>query len=256
MISATDLADLPGIGHGFFTRNGGVSEGVYQSLNIGLGSHDERTRVEENRSRIARTFDLEPDRLVSLYQHHSADAVTVREPWAPGEGPKADAMVTDEPGILLGIATADCGPVLFADPQARVVGAAHAGWRGALTGILESTIEAMVALDAERDRIVAVLGPTISAAAYEVSAEFIERFTQADDGNAIYFKPNGKPDHALFDLPAYIIDRLETAGIASATSLGRCTYGEEENFFSYRRMTHRGEGDYGRQISAICIRED
>ncbi|MEI2383632.1 peptidoglycan editing factor PgeF [Breoghania sp. JC706] len=256
MISATDLAALPGIGHGFFTRNGGVSEGVYASLNIGLGSDDERSRVQENRSRIARSFELAPDRLVSLYQHHSADAVTVREPWAPGEGPKADAMVTDEPGILLGIATADCGPVLFADPEARVVGAAHAGWRGALTGVLEATIEAMVALNAERDRIIAVLGPTISAAAYEVSAEFVERFREDHEGNAIYFKPNDKPGHAQFDLPAYIVDRLGRAGIARASSLGRCTYGEEENFFSYRRMTHRGEGDYGRQISAICIRED
>ncbi|PTW53192.1 hypothetical protein C8N35_1178 [Breoghania corrubedonensis] len=255
MISATDLADLPGIDHGFFTRNGGVSDGVYQSLNIGLGSDDERARVEENRARIARTFDLAPERLVSPYQHHSADAVTVREPWAPGKGPKADAMVTDEPGILLGISTADCGPVLFADPHARVIGAAHAGWRGALTGILEATIEAMVALDAERDRIIAVLGPTISATAYEVGAEFVERFTQAGDGNNIYFKPNGKPGHALFDLPGYIVDRLERSGIARASSLGRCTYIEEEDFFSYRRMTHRGEGDYGRQISAICIRE-
>lgn len=256
MISASELADLPGIGHGFFTRNGGVSQGIYSSLNIGLGSDDERPHVEENRARVAKTFALAPDRFVSLYQHHSADAVTVREPWAQGAGPKADAMVTDQPGILLGIATADCGPVLFADPHARVVGAAHAGWRGALTGILEATIEAMVALDAERDRIIAVLGPTISGSAYEVGDEFMQRFTEADPGNDCYFSPSKRSDHSMFDLPAYIVDRLERTGVSRATSVGRCTYSEEDNFFSYRRTTHRGEGDYGRQVSAICIRED
>ncbi|MDJ0931569.1 peptidoglycan editing factor PgeF [Breoghania sp.] len=256
MISAPELADLPGIDHGFFTRNGGVSEGIYQSLNIGLGSDDTRSRVEENRAHVARTFGLEADRLVNPHQHHSADAVTVRTPWKQGEGPRADAMVTDQPDILLGISTTDCGPVLFANPEARVVGAAHAGWRGALTGILESTIEAMVALDAKRSRIIAVLGPTISAAAYEVGSEFVERFTEADEGNGIYFRPNSKADHAMFDLLAYIVDRLEQTGIAHATSLQRCTYSEEETFFSYRRTTHRGEGDYGRQVSAICIRED
>nr|WP_319775432.1 peptidoglycan editing factor PgeF [Breoghania sp.] len=255
MISAPDLTDLPGIAHGFFTRNGGVSDGIYASLNIGLGSDDARANVRENRARVASSFGLDAGRLVSPYQHHSADAVTVREPWAAGEGPKADAMVTDQPGIILGISTADCGPVLFVDPQARVVGAAHAGWRGALTGILESTIEAMVALHAARERIIAVLGPCISAQAYEVGGEFVENFTGHDQKNERYFTPSEKPGHAMFDLPAYIVDRLQVTGIASATSLGRCTYAEEDNFYSYRRMTHRGEGDYGRQVSAICIRE-
>lgn len=256
MISASDLADLPGIGHGFFTRNGGVSNGIYASLNIGLGSDDERRRVLENRARVAQAFDLPAERLVSPYQHHSADTVTVREPWPAADGPKADAMVTDRPGVLLGISTADCGPVLFADARAAVVGAAHSGWRGAFTGILESTIEAMEALGADRANIVAVLGPTISADVYEVGPEFAERFTTADPANAAYFTPSDHPGHSLFDLPGYIVARLGAAGVGKATDLARCTYAEEENFYSYRRMTHRGESDYGRQISAICIRED
>ncbi|WP_321339008.1 peptidoglycan editing factor PgeF [Breoghania sp.] len=255
MISAPDLADLPGIAHGYFTRNGGVSEGIYASLNIGPGSDDARANVRENRARVASRFGLDADRLVSPYQHHSAIAVTVREPWAVGEGPKADAMVTDQPGIILGVSTADCGPVLFADPEARVVGAAHSGWRGALGGILESTIEAMIALNAARDRIVAVLGPCISAKAYEVGSEFVDSFKAHDPENGRYFTPSERPGHAMFDMPAYIVKRLQAAGIAHATSLGRCTYSEEDDFYSYRRMTHRGEGDYGRQVSAICIRE-
>ena len=194
-----------------------------------------------------------PGALVSPHQHHSPDAIVVDRPWTPDAQPRGDALVTDRPGIALGISTADCGPVLFADAGARVIGAAHSGWRGALTGVLEATLAAMEGLGARRDRIVAVLGPTISRASYEVGEEFVERFLTADAGNNRFFAPADRDGHALFDLPAYILSRLGTAGIAQASDLGRCTYLEEDLFFSYRRSTHRSEPDYGRLVSAISI---
>lgn len=254
MITAPALAALPGIVHGFFTRDGGVSAGVYASLNIGLGSADESEAVLENRGRVADRLGVARGRLAMPYQIHSADVVTVAEPWGPGAGPKADAVVTDRPGVAIGVSTADCGPILFADGEARVVGAAHAGWKGAFTGIPEATIAAMEALGAKRDRIVAVLGPTISAAAYEVGPEFVDRFVSADPDNARFFVASAKPGHALFDLPAYILRGLRRAGVGHAEDLGLCTYSDEARFFSYRRMTHRGEPDYGRLVSAITIR--
>ncbi len=240
-----------GIRHGFFGRSGGVSQGLYAGLNVGLGSNDRAQDVAENRRRVAETMGVAPNRFVTLYQHHSADCLVVREPFE-GERPKADAMATDRPGIALGVLAADCGPVLFADAEARVIGAAHAGWKGALTGVLEATIETMETIGAARSRIVAVLGPSISQANYEVGPEFVARFVGEDEANARYFAPSGKDGHALFDLNGYTVDRLAAAGV-SASRLGICTYANEAGYYSYRRATHRGEPDYGRQVSAITL---
>jgi YfiH family protein len=251
-IEAPALAALPKIRHAFFTRQGGVSEGIYASLNGGLGSSDNPAQVAENRRRMAEALDVVPDALISVYQVHSPDAVLVEGPWQ-AERPKADAMVTALPGLALGITTADCGPVLFADAQAGIIGAAHAGWRGAVTGVLESTLEAMERLGAARSRIVAVLGPTISQAAYEVGPEFVARFAQEAPGHERFFRPSGKEGHAMFDLPGFIGARLEAAGVGEFTNLALCTYSDEERFFSYRRTTHRNEPDYGRLISAIAL---
>jgi YfiH family protein len=254
-VEAPPLA-LPGVRHAFFTRAGGVSTGLYEGLNTGIGSRDLREAVLENRERAAGHLATTRDRIATPYQVHSADAVVVEEPWGPGLGPKADAVVTDRPGVAVGVGTADCGPILFADAEAGIVGAAHAGWKGALTGILESTIEAMEYLGAERRRIIAVLGPTISADAYEVGPEFVARFTDEDAGNAHFFRPSERVGHAYFDLPRYIVSRLERAGLARAHDLGLCTYADEARFYSYRRATHRGEPDYGRLLSAIVLTED
>lgn len=246
-------AGKSGIKHGFFTRIGGVSTGIYQGLNIGTGSSDDQNLVRENRRRVANWMGVAPDALITAHQIHSPDAIIVRAPF-PGERPKADAVVTDRPGVAVAASTADCGPVLFADAQARVVGAAHAGWKGAFTGVLESTIEAMESLGASRENIVAVLGPSIGPDSYEVGPEFVARFVEADQANAGYFKPSGKNGHAWFDLNRYTVDRLRRTGVTAA-HLGRCTYAEEDLFYSYRRTTHRGEADYGRQISAIVLED-
>lgn len=251
-IEAPELGSFLNLRHAFFTRQGGVSEGVYESLNGGLGSADDRDRVRENRRRMAVDLNVAPENLVSLYQVHSADALVVGAPFL-GDRPQADGMATKVPGLALAVSTADCGPVLFADPHAHVVGAAHAGWRGALSGILEATLAAMEGLGARRDKIVAVLGPTIGPSAYEVGENLIARFRDADPANDRFFAPNGRPGHALFDLPAYIGSRLEGAGIGEYAALDHCTYSDEAQFFSYRRATHRGEKDYGRLISAIAL---
>ncbi|HEV7251812.1 MAG TPA: peptidoglycan editing factor PgeF [Mesorhizobium sp.] len=242
-----------GVSHGFFTRRGGVSDGIYASLNIGTGSHDDGARVAENRARVAAWMGVAPTHLLSVWQVHSPDVVTMSEPF-PGERPKADALVTDRPGLAIGASTADCGPVLFADAQAGVVGAAHAGWKGAFSGVLENTVAAMEKLGARRDDIKAVLGPTISQANYEVGPEFKARLVEADGADGRFFAPSDKPGHSLFDLPAFILARLARAGVR-AEALHRCTYAEENEFFSYRRATHRGEPDYGRMIAAIVLEE-
>ncbi len=252
-IEAPALSALPGIRHAFFTRQGGVSEGIYASLNGGLGSSDDPAHVAENRRRMTARLGVAPDALASLYQVHSPDVLVVERAWAQGERPKADGMVTNRPGLALGIATADCGPVLFADAQAGVVGGAHAGWKGAFTGALETTLARMEALGARRERIVAVLGPMISAAAYEVGPEFVARFTDSDPAHARYFAPSAREGHAMFDLPAFIGARLAAAGVGSFTNLNLCTYADPERFYSYRRTTHRKEPDYGRLISAIAL---
>ena len=240
-----------GIRHGFFTRRGGVSGGIYDSLNCGPGSDDRPENVAENRTRVARWFGTTAHRLVSLHQCHSAQAIRVDAPFS-GDRPKADGMVTRVPGLVLAILTADCGPVLFADPKNGVIGAAHAGWRGAFGGILEATADAMIAIGAERREIVACLGPTISRDAYEVGSEFVDRFVEGDPAFSRFFTPSSRDGHAMFDLPAFIGLKLERAGIAHDI-MNHCTYGDENGLFSYRRTTHRGEKDYGRQLSAIAL---
>jgi len=248
-----DALALPGIRHGFFTRNGGVSDGIYGSLNIGLGSKDDTARVVENRGRVADAMQVSRDRLVTPWQYHSDVALTVERPWRDDERPEADAVVTRTAGLALGITTADCTPVLFADPDAKVVGAAHAGWRGAFGGVLESTLDAMERLGADRTRIVAVIGPTISKANYEVGPDFRETFLAADPANDRYFAVPDGMEKPHFDLPAYAAGRLRDAGAGTIVDLRRCTYAEEDLFFSYRRTTHRGEPDYGRLIAAIAL---
>jgi polyphenol oxidase len=249
--AALDELGSAGIRHGYFTRIGGVSEGIYQGLNIGTGSRDDPEKVRENRRRVARWMGVEPQLLLTAYQIHSPDVLVVRGAFE-GERPKADALVTDTPGVALGISTADCGPVLFADAEARVIGAAHAGWKGALSGVLENTVAAMERLGARSERIIAVLGPSIGPDNYEVGPEFVERFVADDQRNAAYFTPSPAPGHAMFDLNQFTVDRLERTGVR-AQKLDRCTYAEEALFFSYRRTTHRKEPDYGRQISAIVL---
>lgn len=251
-ISSPDLAAEPGIRHAFFTRQGGVSTGIYASLNGGVGSADDPAAVAANRRRMAMQLQVEPSHLVSVHQVHSADAELVTGPW-PGERPKADAMVTMAHGVALAVSTADCGPMLFVDSAARVIGAAHSGWKGAFTGIVGATVTAMEKLGARRERILAVLGPTIGPKAYEVGPEFIERFKAGNATYARFFHPSERPAHAMFDLPAFIALKAHEAGIGRFVDLGLCTYSDEARFFSYRRTTHRGEPDYGRLISAIVL---
>ena len=239
---------LRGVTHGFFTREGGVSTGIYAGLNGGPGSADDAAAIAENRRRIAAHLGAEA--LVSLHQVHSADVVTVTGPWGAAR-PRADAMVTDRPGIALGVLTADCAPVLFADAEAGVVGAAHAGWKGALSGVLEATVEAMQALGAERDRITAAIGPLISQRAYEVGPEFVERFLDEDPENARFFA-GGAGDRAMFDLAGYCLSRLGLAGVAAQWT-GHCTCSDPARFFSYRRACHAGEANYGRLVAAIVL---
>lgn len=252
-VQAGALSSLPGIRHAFFTRQGGVSEGIYRSLNGGVGSDDLPEHVQENRARMAGTLGVSSERFLTAYQIHSADVIVAENVWTAATRPRADAIVTRAPGLAIGISTADCGPVLLADAQARVIGAAHAGWRGALTGVLESTLTAMERLGAQRARIVAALGPMISQINYEVGLDLMERFTSAAADNARFFVPSTRPDHARFDLPGYIVARLQRAGIAQTENVALCTYADTERFYSYRRTTHRSEPDYGRHISAIVL---
>jgi polyphenol oxidase len=252
-LQAASLAPLAGIRHAFFTRAGGVSEGVYTSLNGGPGSDDAPAKVVENRARMAAALGVPPDHLLTAYQIHSPDVVTVERPWDAQQRPRADAIVTRVAGLAIGVTTADCGPVLFADEAAGVIGAAHAGWRGAATGVLEATIAAMERCGADRARVTAALGPMIRQANYEVGPEFVARFTADDAANERFFQPAARPGHALFDLPGYIAARLAAAGIARVEDLGHCTYADATRFFSYRRSTHQREADYGRHISAIAL---
>ena len=251
-LEAPDLAD-PAIRHAYFTRQGGVSEGLYASLNGGLGSNDDTPRVVENRRRMCAALGLPETNLASLYQVHSADVVVVTEAPSASERPKADAMVTRVPGLALGIATADCGPILFADPRNGVVGAAHAGWKGALGGVVSATVSAMEALGAERGSIVAVLGPTIHQPSYEVGDELRDRFEAEVPGASRYFASGDRAGHSQFDLPGFILWRLEQQELRRSASLGLCTYADPDRFYSFRRTTHHAEADYGRLISAIAI---
>lgn len=253
MISLSALNDFTRIRHGFFTREGGVSRGVYASLNCGPGSKDDPAAVAENRRRAMALLDLPPEALLTLYQAHTADVVVVSEPWAPGQAPTADAMVTNRPGLALGILTADCAPVLLADGKAGIVAAAHAGWRGALGGVLDNTVKAMVELGAKTDSIVAAMGPCIGHRSYEVGPEFPAPFLAEDKVNLDYFAPSRREGHALFDLPGYISRRLSRLGVHEVTRVPADTCRDESRFFSYRRGTLRGEADYGRQLSAIVL---
>lgn len=242
---------LGGVVHGFLGRRGGVSTGVVAGLNAGLGAGDAFAAVAENRARAAAAV-LPGARLVSVYQTHSPDCVTVAEPWSDADRPEADALVTDRPGILLGIVTADCAPVLFADREAGVVGAAHAGWKGAIGGVTDRTIAAMEALGARAGAIAAAVGPCIAQASYEVDDAFRSRFLEADSDNARYFAA-GQPGHWHFDLEGYVVQRLRAAGLAQVQGLGLDTYSAPERFYSFRRATHRGEPGYGRQLSLIGL---
>ncbi|MBB5686295.1 peptidoglycan editing factor PgeF [Sphingobium boeckii] len=246
VIRAAALSSLP---HGFLGRRGGVSTGIHAGLNVGLGSDDDRAAIIENRARATDAV-LPGSKLVTLHQVHSAHAVTVTAPFPDDQRPHADALVTDRPGLLLGILTADCVPVLFADVQAGVIGAAHAGWKGAIGGVTDATITAMEALGADRSRIVAAIGPCIGRASYEVSQDFAAVFAQADPANERFFSA-GKPGHHQFDIEAYVTARLAAAGLSQIEALGLDTYADPTRFFSYRRSCHRGEAGYGRAISLI-----
>ena len=245
------LSAIPGLRHAFFTRDGGVSGGLYASLNGGIGSSDDPGNVAENRRRMAEQIGVTPENFLSVWQIHSPDAVVASGPW-PGERPRADAIVTRTEGLAIGATAADCGPILFVDPNARVIGAAHAGWKGALTGVLESTVAAMEKLGAERSGIVAAIGPLIRQPSYEVGGEFVERFIEADAENTVFFLPSTREGHAMFDLAGFIRMRLENAGVLMIDDIGVDTY-SDERFYSYRRSVHWKEPDYGRHVHAIAL---
>jgi polyphenol oxidase len=246
------LSAIPGLRHAFFTREGGVSGGIYASLNGGIGSSDDPANVTENRRRMAEQMGVAPERFLSVYQVHSPDAVVAAGPWQGASRPRADAIVTATEGLAIGVTAADCGPILLVDPTARVIGAAHAGWKGALTGIVESTVAAMEQLGAERGGIVAAIGPLIRQHSYEVGGEFVERFIEADAENALFFIPSSRENHAMFDLAGFIRMRLENAGVLMIDDIGADTY-SDERFYSYRRSVHRAEPDYGRHVHAIVL---
>ncbi len=245
--------DLPGLRHAFFTRRGGASGGVYASLNGGVGSRDAAENVAENRSRMAAALGVPPERLLVPYQVHSPDVVTIEAPWANDARPRCDGIVTATPGLAVGVTGADCGMILFADAHARVIGAAHAGWKGALGGVVEATVAAMAKLGAEPSRIRAALGPCIAQASYEVGPEFVAAFANADADSGGFFVDSRQVGRSMFDLHGYIGARAARAGLGSFEDSGFDTYADEARFFSYRRATHRMEADYGRLVSAILL---
>jgi polyphenol oxidase len=249
----SNLLALTGIRHAFFTREGGVSGGIYESLNGGIGSRDDAAHVGENRARMAASLGVAPDRFLTVYQVHSPTVVVAETPWSHETRPRADAIVTRLHDLAIGVTTADCGPVLFADPMAHVIGAAHAGWRGALTGVIEATLDAMERLDAKRRNIRAAIGPMIRQQSYEVGPDLIERFAAEDRASSRFFALTAREGHAQFDLGGYIATRLERAGVGQIDDLGLCTYADPARFFSYRRTSHRAEADYGRHVNAIML---
>jgi len=254
MIEEPALTDTKGIRHAFFSREGGVSGGLYQSLNCGFGSDDDPANVAENRRRVCAALDVPADALITPYQVHGTDVVVVEEPWSHDAAPTADGMVTRVPGIALGILTADCAPVLLADRDAGVIGACHAGWRGALDGIVDATLTAMEGLGAQRSRIRAAVGPCIAQVSYQVGPEFRAQFLAADDANGKFFR-NDDEGRYRFDLPGFVLERLDRAGIAIASWVGLDTCAEHQRLFSYRRSTQKGEADFGRGLSAIMLAE-
>jgi YfiH family protein len=249
------LSAIPGLRHAFFTRDGGVSNGLYASLNGGIGSNDDPAHVVENRRRMAEQMGVAPAHFLSVHQTHSPDVMVATGPWQDASRPRADAIVTRMEGLSIGATAADCGPILLADPNARVIGAAHAGWKGALTGIVESTVEAMEKLGAERSGMVAAIGPLIRQHSYEVGGEFVERFIETDAENGIFFIPSAREGHAMFDLAGYIRMRLENAGVLMIDDIGVDTY-SDERFYSYRRSVHRNEPDYGRHVHSIALERE
>lgn len=255
MLQAQSLANLPGVRHAFFTRAGGVSKGIYESLNSGVGSNDKPENVTENRARMAASLGVTANRFLTAYQIHSPTVVVAETPWSAADRPRADAIVTRTPGLAVGVSTADCGPVLMADPEARVIGAAHAGWRGALTGVIEAAVAAMETLGAKRNRIVAAAGPMIRQPNYEVGQDLLDRFVAADPDNARFFTPAQRPGHRMFDLGGYVVSTLRRAGIERVEDTGHCTYADPARFYSYRRATHRAEPDYGRHVNAIVLEQ-
>jgi YfiH family protein len=255
MTASPLLSAIPGLRHAFFTREGGVSDGIYASLNGGTGSQDDPARVTENRRRMAEQMGVAPERFLSVWQTHSPNVIVASGPWQGPTRPQADGIVTRTEGLAIGATAADCGPILFVDPNARVIGAAHAGWKGALTGIVESTVDAMEKLGAERSGIVAAIGPLIRQQSYEVGGEFVERFVEADAENALFFIPATREGHAMFDLAGFIRTRLENAGVLMIDDTGIDTY-SDERFYSYRRSVHRKQRDYGRHVHSIALVPD
>ena len=247
------LSAIPGLRHAFFTRAGGVSDGLYASLNGGIGSNDDPANVAENRRRMAAQMGVAPGHFLGVHQIHSSDAVVATGPWQGGSRPRADAIVTRSEGLAIGVTAADCGPVLLVDPNARVIGAAHAGWKGALAGVVEATVAAMEELGAKRDNVVAALGPCIGHRSYEVGPEFVAAFAAAGDDTARHFARSRRAGHSMFNLNAYVAERAARAGIGRFEDLRLDTYADERRFFSYRRATHRKEPDYGRLMSVIVM---
>jgi YfiH family protein len=255
MLQAQSLTNLPGVRHAFFTRAGGVSKGIYESLNSGVGSNDKPENVNENRARMAASLGVTADRFLTAYQIHSPTVMVAETPWPAADRPRADAIVTRTPGLAIGVSTADCGPVLMTDPEARVIGAAHAGWRGALTGVIEAAVAAMETLGAKRNRIVAAVGPMIRQPNYEVGQDLLDRFVAAEPDNARFFAPAQRPGHRMFDLAGYVVSTLQRTGIERIEDIGHCTYADPAQFYSYRRATHRAEPDYGRHVNAIVLEQ-
>ncbi|MFO1090544.1 MAG: peptidoglycan editing factor PgeF [Hyphomicrobiales bacterium] len=255
MIKSRRLSRVKGVSHGFFTREGGTSDGLYASLNCGFGSGDDKERVAANRARVAKKLAAAPERLLTVWQSHSPIVVQAREPWDVRKPPEGDAIVTNVPGLAVGVLTADCSPVLFADATMGIVAAAHAGWKGALGGVLEATLDEIEKLGGHRRHVTVAIGPTISQASYEVDDGFRKRFLDSEPGNHRFFAEGKREGHWQFDLPGYVRFRLEAVGVRTIEDLSICTYADEARFYSFRRTTHRGEQDYGRQISAIMLKD-
>lgn len=249
----SDLLALPGLRHGFFTRQGGVSQGIYQSLNCGLGSQDDPAAVRHNRALVAEQLGCAGDQIITCYQIHSAEVVQANAAWTPADMPKADAIVTDRPGLAIGALAADCAPVLLADAEAGVIGCAHAGWKGAINGVVPAAIAAMEQIGAQRARIRAVIGPCIGPNSYEVGQDFADHFTARAADYARFFRPASRPGHAMFDLPGFLLAQIGGLGLAAFGHTGHDTLPDDTQFFSYRRVTLAGGGDYGRMISAIAL---
>jgi YfiH family protein len=253
MIEASELKSTTSLRHGFFTREGGYSSGHFASLNCGFGSGDDKPTVARNRAIVGECLGIPADNMLTVWQWHSADVIVADAPWDVLKSPKGDAIVTTTPGLAIAVLTADCAPILFADLEAGVIGAAHAGWKGALAGVSDATIEVMEENGARRERITAIIGPTISQKAYEVGPDFARQFIAEAPDNADFFTPSTRAWHQMFDLPAYLKRRMARQGVGQVIDMGLCTYSDEDRFYSYRRATHRNEKDYGRQISAIVL---